>query len=362
MAFSYSFHLSNKKNAITTTAKLKQVDKHNLRKYATSEHDIVQLLGQGNIVEDVKRIYHEEFDQCLEKYNQNKRADRQIDDYLQHVSNSRTDVAVEIIIQVGDQDFWQNVSKEEREKLTPLFEDQIKALNELVPELKIASAMYHFGEKSPHMHVVGVPVAENYKNGMEKQVAKTKVFTKGRLMFLQDEMRKVMEESMKNYPELFQQPLKEKEKGRNKDIPKESLDEFYALQKTIKSIEQDIDVETEQRNDLKAEISVLERNRALISNENRENLNILNKARKKGKEIIEQLKAQIQSLKNEIRELEQQKNKELSFNERAQYAQDKVKLNKYEKVIGSSPELQKHFNEVEKQNKALTQRNEITKF
>ncbi|WP_022761298.1 MULTISPECIES: RhuM family protein [unclassified Butyrivibrio] len=39
---------------------------------------------------------------------------------------------------------------------------------------RIASAVTHLDEDSPHMHVVGVPVATGYKRGLSKQVAKTK--------------------------------------------------------------------------------------------------------------------------------------------------------------------------------------------
>lgn len=238
MSFSYSFHLSSKSHAVNTAAKAAQVSRHNLRQYESDEYDRdqIQILrgSESSILDSVKQIYHDEFDAALEVYNSGKRPDRQIADYLKHVSDSRSDVACEIIIQLGDKDFWHDKTSDERRQMSKIFKDQLRYLEELVPELKVASAVIHYDESSPHMHIVGVPVASGYSKGLEKQVAKTKVFTANRLRFLQDQMRDRAEKGMQ-LPEnsnLFSEiNLKTKEKGRNKDIPKSSLDDFKALEK-----------------------------------------------------------------------------------------------------------------------------------
>ena len=59
----------------------------------------------------------------------------------------------------------------------------------VVPEFKVANAVIHFDESSPHMHLVGLPISDNNKRGMKKQVAKSKIFTKDSLKRIQDEMR-----------------------------------------------------------------------------------------------------------------------------------------------------------------------------
>ena len=59
----------------------------------------------------------------------------------------------------------------------------------VVPEFKVANAVIHFDETSPHMHLVGLPISDNNKRGMKKQVAKSKIFTKESLKRIQDEMR-----------------------------------------------------------------------------------------------------------------------------------------------------------------------------
>lgn len=244
MSLSYSFHLSNKQHAITTVSKLSGVSKHNLRTYKQRADDksFIEVLSGSrlSISEDVKRIYHEEFDQALENYNEKqKRSDRKISDYLKHVSDSRADIAAEIIIQVGDMNFWKDKPIDQKKKMSYIFQDQLRYLQQLLPDFKIASAVIHYEEQgeSPHMHIVGVPVASGYTKGMEKQVAKTKVFTQKSLTQLQDLMRQRAHRGIEMNPDIFNaEKLKEKEQGRNKDIPKKSLNEFYSLQKSLSEL------------------------------------------------------------------------------------------------------------------------------
>lgn len=247
MAFSYSFHMSSKSHAVTTSGKVAQVSRHNLREYESAAYDRSQIEiiagSDKSILDTVKDIYHVEFDAALERYNAGKRSDRQIDDYLEHVSRSRSDVAAEIIIQVGDSDFWKDKSDEERRQMSYIYRDQLRSLEKLVPEFKVASAVIHYDESSPHMHIVGVPVADGYKKGLERQVAKTKVFTADRLSFLQDRMRENAIRGMEldqNQNLFAGMQLKEKEKGRNKDIPKQSLDQYYALTEQIGELSESV--------------------------------------------------------------------------------------------------------------------------
>lgn len=246
MAISYSFHISSKSHAINNVGKVGQVSKHNLREYKSANYDkdlIDVLIGSNdNLLNDIKKVYHQEFDEALEQYNQKqRRADRKINDYLTHVSNSRNDVAVEVIIQLGDKDFWKDKNVSNQKIMSYIFKDQIKALKQYCPNFKIASAVIHYDESSPHMHVVGVPIAKGYEKGMEVQCAKTKVFTKESLSFLQDKMRERAEIGINMFPKLFDEvKLKDKKKGRNKDIPKYALDEYYALEKQKQILQQNL--------------------------------------------------------------------------------------------------------------------------
>ena len=245
MDISYSLHLSSKSNAVTDTGRVAAVSRHNLRQYVSEHYDrnkIEILRGSDNsILDDVKRIYHEEFDAALESYNKGKRSDRVIGDYLEHVSRSRSDVACEIIIQLGDKDFWEGKTLEEKRQMSPIFQRQLLSLESLVPELRIASAIVHYDESSPHMHVVGVPVSSGYKKGLAKQVAKTKVFTADRLSTIQTQMHELAGQEMERNGFLFLgTDLRMKEKGRNKDIPKQSLAEYYALREDMNAANENL--------------------------------------------------------------------------------------------------------------------------
>ena len=269
---SYSFHLSTKSHSVSTTGKVLQVSRHNLRQYKSDHYDqeMINILrgSETSILEDVKRIYHEEFDEALKRYNKGKRSDRVINDYLEHVSESRGDVACEIIIQIGDRDFWEDVRQrgwsmaKVREVMSPIFKSQLNELEKLVPELKIASAVEHYDESSPHMHVVGIPVATGYKKGLSKQVAKTKVFTSERLSFLQDKMREAADKDVRfcdsmifvnDWMDDWHIDPDEKQPGRNRDIPKQSLDEYYRTKRETEKLKADIQEQKKQVQKLEAE-------------------------------------------------------------------------------------------------------------
>lgn len=262
MSVAYSFHLSAKGHAVTSTNKIAAVSKHNLRDYKSNDYDrslIEVLSGSDSILDDVKKIYHREFDEALETYNaKQKRSDRKIKDYLQHVSDSRSDVAAEIIIQVGDMDFWVDKSLEQKRKMSYIFRDQLRYLQRQLPDFKVASAVIHYDENSPHLHVVGVPVAGGYKKGLSKQVAKTKVFTQESLSRMQDVMRARAERGIELNQDVFEgEKIKDKEKGRNKDLPKQALNEFYELKNDVSSKKEQLNVLVGEIDEKKAEIENL---------------------------------------------------------------------------------------------------------
>ena len=143
----------------------------------------------NDIVEDVKQVYLDEFEPARIEYNAKTRADRQIKDYFQKVCDSQNDIACEIIIELGDMDFWQDKDNEYRYKMTDVYNEQVQELSKLLPDFKIVNATIHYDETSPHMHVIGVPAIDNCKRGMKKQVGKSQLFTKTLLSEIQDKMR-----------------------------------------------------------------------------------------------------------------------------------------------------------------------------
>ena len=273
--------LSN--NAIQNANDLSRVNKHNLRDYDNQRELITTIYGTNDIVEDVKQVYIDEFEQARIEYNSKTRADRQVKDYFQKVCNSQNDIACEIIIELGDMDFWQDKDNEYRYKMIDVYNEQIQDLNKIVPNFKVANATIHFDETSPHMHVVGVPVIENCKRGMKKQVSKSKVFTKESLTAIQDKMRNACIKSYNKFYDVDSK-LKTKQKGRNQDINVNDMSNYREMKKKLEQEKQKLDNANKQTKKLdnrsKDIVDLLDglkpvpfsKNNSQISNENIENI------------------------------------------------------------------------------------------
>ena len=209
----YSFHLGSNKNrkasarsnaknnvsgssslannGIQNYQQLSKVNNHDFRKYENDNDYIYQLKGTNDIVYDVKEFYKTEFEEArLEYNNKQSRPSRMIQDYFQYVSDDeKRDLACEIIIELGDKEFWDMKDDEYKKNMVEVYSKNLECLENFIPDFKITDAVVHLDETSPHMHIVGIPVKENCKTGLSKQVNKTFVFTKEKLEKLQDVMR-----------------------------------------------------------------------------------------------------------------------------------------------------------------------------
>ena len=274
-----SASLSN--NAIQNSQQLSKVNKHNLRDYDQNVEDIEVVYGTNDLYQDVKNVYLQEFQEAQIEYdNKQTRTDRKIENYFTHISkDSKHDLACELIIELGDMNFWNDKTMEYKKQMTEVYKDQIYKLMEVVPAFKVANAVVHYDETSPHMHLVGVPVKDGYKNGMKKQVAKSQIFTKTSLKEIQDKMRKFC---IKKFNEIYEQnaTLKQKQKGRNRDINVNQMDGYSELKreqekntkrlKEVNSKSDELDIKTQEikeiLNNLKSPL--LDKNNKFISNEN----------------------------------------------------------------------------------------------
>ena len=274
--------LSN--NAIQNANDLSRVNKHNLRDYDKNKELIKVIYGTDNIITDVKDLYLKEFEESKIEYNNKQtREDRKIKDYFKKVCESQNDIACEIIIELGDMDFWNDKDQEYRLKMIDVYNEQIKDLTKIVPTFKIANATIHFDETSPHMHIVGVPVVENCTRGMKKQVGKSKLFTKTSLTDIQDKMRNACIKSYNKFYEVDTR-LKEKQKGRNQDINVKDMSNYKKIKKQLDKNAQklaDANNQTEKLDNSSKDInsildklkpSKLNKNNNLISNEDIEKI------------------------------------------------------------------------------------------
>ena len=197
--------------------------------------------------------------------------------------NSQNDIACEIIIELGDMDFWQDKDDEYRFKMIDVYNEQIQDLNKILPSFKVANATIHFDETSPHMHVIGVPVIENCKRGMKKQVGKSQLFTKTLLSEIQDKMRNACIKSYNKFYDVDSR-LKTKQKGRNQDINVKEMDNYRQMKKKLEKQKQKLDNANKQTKKLdnkskdiyqildNLKSPLLDKNNKLISSENIDNI------------------------------------------------------------------------------------------
>ena len=230
--------LSN--NAIQNANALSKVNKHNLRDY-DNEKDLIRVIrGTNDIVNDVKDLYYN---------NKQTRNDRKIDNYFVKINESQNDLACEIIVELGDMEFWKDKDKEYRLKMIDVYNEQVNELVKLLPTFKIANATIHFDETSPHMHIVGVPIIENCTRGMKKQVGKSQLFTKETLTKIQDKMRIACIKSFNKFYGMDIK-LKEKQKGRNQDINVKDMSNYTSIKKQLAEKEKKLDKANKQTNKL----------------------------------------------------------------------------------------------------------------
>ena len=199
-------------------------------------------------MDDVKKIYKDEFEKAVLEYNSRQvRDDRKIKDYFTHVSNnSKNDLAVQIIIELGDKEFWDTKDMIFKKRMTTIYKEQVRYLEQILPNFKVASAIIHYDESCPHLHIVGVPIKYKSKNGMNKQVGKSDVFTKESLRNLQDKMREnCIETYNKEYS--LDDILNEKMEGRNEDYVKK---DYIKMKKKIKTHENNLKRAKEKSNKL----------------------------------------------------------------------------------------------------------------
>ena len=127
-----------------------------------------------------------------------------------------------------------------KEKMTNVYRMQVEDLEMLVPNFKIANAIIHYDETSPHMHIVGVPVKEKNKtlqtelNNLKKLFEKIKNKINDLYHFFVDKMWGDKEKRDKYYPvadELYGKKILDEEQmrgilGTKKNLLKwiESLD------------------------------------------------------------------------------------------------------------------------------------------
>lgn len=122
--------------------------------------------------ENIKEVYHELFDEALERYNaKQKRSDRVIDNYYEKIRTGRQEKLFhEVIFQIGNKDDM-NVQSENGELAKNILDDFMSEFQNRNPNLRVFSAHLHMDEETPHLHIDFVPFTSGSKRGMDTRVS-----------------------------------------------------------------------------------------------------------------------------------------------------------------------------------------------
>ena len=146
---------------------------HNSRKFKAENVDGSRThLNIDYCNENIKKVYHELFDEALEKYNDKQtRADRRIENYYEKIRNSKQEKPFhELILQIGDKENM-SAESENGEIARQILDEYYRGFQERNPQLKVFSAHLHMDEATPHLHIDFVPFTTGSKRGLDTRVS-----------------------------------------------------------------------------------------------------------------------------------------------------------------------------------------------
>lgn len=322
-----SFHVGSKENSIKCEADLKKADAHNNRKYKNKNnqeldpeksHENVIIVGTNNIIDDVKKVYKDEFTEAVYDYNmKQKREDRKILDYYEQINNDKqTNLAVEMLFQLGDYDNWKDKSMEDKKKMVSIYSKAVDILKDR--NIITAQATVHLDESCPHMHLIAVPIAENNKRGVSKQVSQNKVLTIKAIKEIREEIEKVF---ISEYKKTYNEDITLK---KGSELPDHLDVKKYKKAKEIMKVAKEYEYNNSIKDTLETE---LENTKEEIK-EIKEKLNEAEEEKENKIEKIEDVKAETNKITNELTKLETTKNDKLKEKE-----DKEIELDLYQKKI-----------------------------
>ena len=146
---------------------------HNSRKFKAENVDGNRThLNIDYCNENIKKVYHELFDDALKKYNDKQtRADRKIENYYEKIRNSKQEKPFhELILQIGDKENM-SAESEKGELARQILDEYYRGFQKRNPQLKVFSAHLHMDEATPHLHIDFVPFTTGSKRGLDTRVS-----------------------------------------------------------------------------------------------------------------------------------------------------------------------------------------------
>ena len=346
-SISVSMHIGSDKNAIKTMSDIKRCDLHNNRKYKNIKNEEIDLTlskynitlkGTKNIYTDMENFYKTEFADALYNYNlKQQREDRKIVDYLTKMEkDTKTNIGVEILFQIGDKEDWKDKTLEDKQKSIDIFKTVIPELEKR--NIKVVNAALHMDETNPHLHVIAVPIIEGQKRGLQKQVSQNKVITREVIR----ELREVIEKNfIEEYNRIYgtSKELKRgseieehlqvrdykntkkmlevaKKYGDKLELKEELENKTNQLTNELTKLDNENKEKLKRKNELEKTNAVLENSINNIDKENQTYKETLEKNKKNLETSVSGITSEIKELESKIKEVKQikeDKNKELEL-------------------------------------------------
>ncbi len=146
---------------------------HNSRKFKAENVDADRShLNIDYCNESIKKVYHELFDEALERYNAKQtRADRKIENYYEKIRSSKQEKPFhELILQIGDKENM-SAESENGQLAKQILDEYYHGFQERNPQLRVFSAHLHLDEATPHLHIDFVPYTTGSKRGLDTRVS-----------------------------------------------------------------------------------------------------------------------------------------------------------------------------------------------
>ncbi|MEE1313136.1 MAG: plasmid recombination protein [Lachnospiraceae bacterium] len=146
---------------------------HNCRKFHAENTDPERsYLNVEYCNENIKEVYHELFDEAIERYNAKQtRKDRCIDDYYEKIRSGKQEKLFhEIIMQIGNKE---DCVSDSRNGIiaAKVLDEYMKDFQQRNPTLRVFSAHLHMDEATPHLHIDFVPYITESKRGVDTRVS-----------------------------------------------------------------------------------------------------------------------------------------------------------------------------------------------
>ena len=147
--------------------------KHNSRIFNTPNTNPERShLNKEYINDDIKNVYHELFDEAVERYNSKQtRNDRKVKNYYEKICSGKQEKPFhEIVVQIGNKNDF-GIDKQTAELAEKALDNYVSTFQKRNPYLRVFSAHMHLDEATPHLHIDFVPFTTGSKRGLDTRVS-----------------------------------------------------------------------------------------------------------------------------------------------------------------------------------------------